>query len=158
MLFKKRKKREEKVLETKKKMQELFSQEIEDSDSYNLIYAYNQVFNPKINDYTYNSMVLGYKDDNVLVILETDKELKDIYSVRKITKENFKKATHNIRNDTYTIYLDNKKKDKIKFITVEKNYIDVDILAFIEQEIEVEEFKEFFQEFRIKPHLHIKKK
>ena len=156
MLFKKRKLRNNKIEENKFKMRRLFSKEIDDSDTYNLILAYSTFFNPKIKDYTYNNLILGYKNDDTLVVMETNKELSDVYSIRVIDKNSFKKASYNLSQELFKIYFSNK--ECLKFTLIEKNYIDVDLLPLIEQEIEVDEFKDFFFEFRIKPHIHIKRK
>ena len=74
MLFKNRKLRNDKIEENKYKMRRLFSDKVEDSEDYNLILAYSTYFNPTIKDYTYNNLILGYKNDDTLVILETNKE------------------------------------------------------------------------------------
>ena len=154
MFFKRKKMKIEKILETKRKMQELFSKTINDDKEYNLVYAYYRDFDLQINDYTYTSLILGYnEDENKLIIIETDKDFKNTYNTIKITKKDFTKAIHNKNLDEYIIYLNKKKTNKIKFSLIEKNYLDIDILAFIEQLDEVENFKDFFSEFKRKPRL-----
>lgn len=158
MFFKRKKIKKEKVLETKQKMKDLFSKNINEEE-YNLVYAYNRDFNLEINDYTYTSLILGYNEDqDKLIIIETDKEFNNSYNLLKLTKKSFTKATYNKNLDEYTFYLNNKKINKIKFSLIEENYIDTDILAFIEQESEVEDFKDFFMEFKRKPRLRQKEK
>ena len=159
MLFKRKKIKYEKVLETKQKMKELFSKTINDEKEYNLVYAYNRDFNLEINDYTYTSLILGFnEEDNKLIIIETDKDFTDTYNVLKITKKDFTKVIYNKNLDEYIMYLNKKKTNKIRFSLIEKNYLDIDILAFIEQSSEIEDFKDFYSEFKRKPRRQKEKK
>ena len=154
MLFKRKKIRQQKVLETKEKMRELFLKNINDDYEYNLVYAYNRDFNLEIGDYTYTSLIIGYTEEQEkLIIIETDKDFKEAYNVLKITKKDFTKAIYNNNLDEYTLYLNKKKTNKIKFSLINENYIDIDILAFIEQEAEIEDFKDFYREFKRKPRI-----
>ena len=159
MFFKRKKLKKQKVLETKKQMKDLFYKKISDEIEYNLVYAYNRDFNVDLNDYTYTSLILGYNEDlEKLIIIETDKDFNNSYNILKLTKKNFTKAIYNKNLDEYTIYLNNKKTNKIRFSLIEENYLDTDILAFIKQVSEVEDFKDFFNEFKRKPHLRQKEK
>ena len=159
MFFKRKKLKKQKVLETKKQMKDLFYKKISDEIEYNLVYAYNRDFNVDLNDYTYTSLILGYNEDlEKLIIIETDKDFSNSYNILKLTKKNFTKAIYNKNLDEYTIYLNNKKTNKIRFSLIEENYLDKDILAFIKQVSEVEDFKDFFNEFKRKPHLRQKEK
>ena len=159
MFFKRKKIKIEKVLETKRKIKELFYKNIETEEEYKLLYAYNRDFNLEIGDYTYTSLILGYNEElEKLIIIETDKDLKEIYNTLKLTKKSFTKATYNKNLDECTIYLINKKNNKIRFSLLEENYLDTDILAFIEQESEVDSFKDFYMEFKRKPRLRQKEK
>lgn len=159
MLFKRKKIKLEKVEITKNKMRELFKNNVDNYEEYNLVYAYDRDFNTEINDYIYRSLILGYNEDSMnLIIIETDKDIDSVYNIIKLSKKDFTKAIYNKNLDEYIIYLNNKKNDKIEFSLINENYIDVDILAFIEQEREVEDFKDFFSEFKRKPRLRKKVK
>ncbi len=159
MFFKRKKIKMEKVLETKEKMKKIFSKNIDDSENYNLLYAYNRDFNLEINDYVYTSLIIGYNQElEKLIIIETDKDLKESYNILKLTKKSFTKATYNKNLEECTIYLNNKKIDKIRFSLLEENYLDTDILAFIKQDDEVEDFKDFYMDFKRKPRLRQKEK
>ena len=156
-MFKRKKIKMEKVLETKRKMKELFLSKITDDKEYELVYGYNRDFNLEINDYAYTSLILGFnQEENKLIIIETDKDFSNAYNVIKINKKDFTKAIYNKNLDEYIMYLNKKKTNKIKFSLIEKNYLDVDILAFIEQVSEIEDFKDFFSEFKRKPRIHRK--
>ena len=151
MLFKRKKLKLEKINKTKENMQKIFSKNIKDFENYNLVYAYNREFDLELNDYTYTSLILGYDIDNmVLVILEVDKDLKEVFNIIKLTKKDFTKAVYSKQMDEYVIYLSNKKSDKINFSLITENYIDIDILAYIEQSSEVEDFKDFYLDFKRK--------
>ena len=153
-MFSKRKKNKiERINKTKEKMQDLFKKVIKQYKDYNLVYAYNRDFNLEINDYVYTSIVIGYNVDNMkLVIIETNKEFDEVYSILKLTRDDFTKASYNINLDEYVIYFGSKKNDKVRFSLISENYIDVDILAYIEQMTEIEDFKDFFQEFKRRQH------
>ena len=158
MFFKRKKIKQQKIKENKQKMRELFASNIEKSDNYNLVYGYNREFSKDVADYIYTSLIIGYDNDNWhLIILETDKDFLNVKNIIKLKKSDFSKATYNKNLEEYVIYLNRKKQDNIKFSLINENYIDIDILAFIEQEIEVEDFKDFYQEFKRKPRIKSKK-
>ena len=152
MFFKRKKMRLERIKKTKKSIQKIFSENIEDYENYSLIYGYNRDFDTTINDYIYTSLIIGYDNSKMkLIIMEVDKEFKEVYNIIKLTKKDFFKAVYNKSMDEYIIYLNSKKTDKINFSLIIENYIDVDILAYIEQSIEIEDFKDFYDEFKRKP-------
>ena len=149
MLFNKKKLREEKIKFTKEKMQKLFKDTIHDND-YSLVYGYNRDFDNKLGDYTYTSLIIAYNEKDMnLIIIETNKEIDEAYNVIKLTRDDLKKASVNSL-DEYIIYLNNKQKSKLKFSLLDKNYIDIDILAYIEQSEEIEYFRDFFIDFKRK--------
>ena len=159
MLFKRKKIRQEKIKETKQKMLELFKSNVDESDNYNLVYGYHREFVNEIEDFVYTSLVIGYDTTNLeLVILSTDKNFSSANNIIKLTRKDFTKAIFSKNLEQYTIYLTSKKQDNITFSLITENYIDVDILAFIEQENEVEDFKDFYQDFKRKPRDKNKKK
>ena len=160
-LFKRKKIRQEKVKKTKEKMKELFINSIDDNENYELIYAYNTNLKhgKRIEEYIYNSFIIGYRlDDMSLIIIDTDKYFNESKKITKLKREDFKRATCNKGLNTYTIYFSDKKNDFFEFSPIIKNYEDEDILAFIEQEIEIDDFYEFFIEFKRKPHINLRQK
>ncbi|MBR3661359.1 MAG: hypothetical protein IKN63_05650 [Bacilli bacterium] len=149
MFFKRRKIKREKIEETKKKMLELFKNNIDNSDNYNLVYGYHKEFFNEIGDFIYTSLVIGYDLKNLeLIIISTDKDFSRVQNIIRLTKKDFTKAIFSKNLEEYIIYFNKKKQDKISFSLITKNYIDIDILAFIEQESEVEDFKDFYQDFK----------
>ena len=158
MLFKRKKLKLEKINNTKESIKKIFEDNIEDSFNYNLIYAYNRDFDLKISDYIYTSIILGYDVDNMkLIIMEVDKDFTEVFNIIKLGKKDFTKAVYSKTMDEYIIYLNNKKTDKINFSLINENYLDTDILAYIEQSAEIEDFKDFYTDFKRKPR-RIKKK
>ncbi|MBQ8892392.1 MAG: hypothetical protein IJ068_05995 [Bacilli bacterium] len=154
MLFKRKKIRLEKIKHTKENIKKIFKENIEDYENYNLVYAYNREFDLEVNDYIYTSLILGYDTDNMrLIILEVDKEFQNVFNIIKLCKKDFTKAIYSKQMDEYIIYLNNKKSDKINFSLITENYIDTDILAFIEQSTEVDDFKDFYLDFKRKSRL-----
>ena len=159
MFFKRKKIKLEKIEITKNKMRELFKNNVDNYEEYNLVYAYDRDFNTDINDYIYRSLILGYNEEAMnLIIIETDKDIESVYNKIKLSKKDFTKAIYNKNLDEYVIYLNNKKTNKIEFSLINENYIDIDILAFIEQASEIEDFKDFFMEFKRKSRLRKKEK
>ena len=159
MFFKRKKIKLEKIEITKNKMRELFKNNVDNHEEYNLVYAYDRDFNTDINDYIYRSLILGYNEEAMnLIIIETDKDIESVYNKIKLSKKDFTKAIYNKNLDEYVIYLNNKKTNKIEFSLINENYIDIDILAFIEQASEIEDFKDFFMEFKRKSRLRKKEK
>jgi len=149
----------EKIKATKEKIKELFGSIIDNSDNYNLVYGYHREFSDNLEDYLYTSLIIGYDIDALeLIIIETDKDFLEVSNIIKLKKSDFTKAIFNNNLDEYIIYLNKKKRDKICFSLISENYIDTDILAFIEQENEIEDFKDFYQEFKRKPRVKLKKK
>ena len=158
MLLKRKKIREEKVNKTKENMLEFFKNNMENYDKYNLVYGYNRDFSNEIMDYIYTSLVIGYDIENLeLIIIETDKDFNEVFNITKLKRNNFTKAIYSPNLEEYRIYLSKKKKNCLKFNLVKENYIDIDILAFIEQEFEIEDFNDFYLEFKRKPHIKKKK-
>lgn len=153
-LFSSFREREKKSQQTKNLMKELFINNIHDNENYNLLYAYNSYIEK--NEYIYISYIIGYRESDMsLIVANTDNKLTKISKVIKYENEKIEKATYSKSKNLYTIYNPNKK-DLISFIPVIKNYEDDDILAFIEQEEEIEDFKDFFSEFKRKSHRYRK--
>ena len=157
IFFRKRKIREQKIKETKLKMQNLFEKKVKDFENYKLLYGYTTTLEK--NGYTYQSKIIAYREEDMsLIILDTDKDFKKVMHIHKFKKGEFHKASYSKTKDIYSIEKSELKSDKEQFIIIFKNYEDEDLLAFIDQEDEVEEFKDFFIEFKKKPHLLQKKK
>lgn len=154
IFFKKRKERKEKSLKTKELMKKLFTDNVSDNDGYKLIYAYYSYLTKKnnIEDYYYDSMVVGYRESDMsIIVLNTNKEFTTVFKNTKYIKDKIEKASYSPSKDLYTIYKTNKK-SLISFTPIAKNFDDGDILAVIEQEDELEDFKDFFGDFKKKSH------
>ena len=150
LFFKKRKIREQKVNETKEKMKTLFEKKVKDYENYNLLYGYKEILEK--NGYTYQSKIIAYREEDMtIIVLDTDKDFKKVMHLRKYKKGDFKKASYSKTKDTYFIEKTELKSDKEEFILVLKNYEDEDLIAFINQENEIENFKDFFAIFKVKP-------
>lgn len=150
-MFNKRKLRKEQDKKTKLKMKELFENNIEDfDDNYRLLYGYSMSLNQKTSTYIYTSLVIAYNEfDMKLIILETDKDFKDVTRIIKLKKNSFKKAEYNKSMVRFKIYLSDKKNEIIEFYLIDKNFED-DILSFINQEDDIEDFEDFFNDFKRK--------
>ena len=156
IFFRKKKIREQKVKETKLKIHELFEKKVKDFENYNLLYGYTTTLEK--NGYSYQSKIIAYREEDMsLIILDTDKDFKKVMHIHKYKKGEFKKASYSKSKDLYSIEKSELKSDKEQFILVLNNYEDEDLLAIIEQEDEIEDFKEFFIEFKRKPYLRKKK-
>ena len=156
MFFNKKKMRKEKVKETKEKMKTLFEKKVKDFENYKLLYGYKETL--ERNGYTYQSKIIAYREDDLtIIILDTDKDFKKVKHLKKYKKGEFKKASYSKGKDLYTIEKTELKSDKEEFTLISKNYEDEDLIAFISQEDEIEDFKEFFQEFKHKPIIKVKK-
>ena len=157
LFFKKRKIREQKIKETKEKMQKLFSKKVKDFENYHLLYGYTT--NLEKNGYTYQSKIIAYREDDMsIIVLYTDKDFKKVMHLRKFKKGDFKKASYSKVKDTYCIEKSELKSDREEFVIVLKNYDDEDLLAFINQEDEIDDFKDFFIDFKKKVNTYNKKK
>ena len=147
LFFKKRKIRKLKIKETKEKMQELFLKKVKDNENYKLIYGYTT--NLENNGYTYQNKIIAYRNEDMsLIVLYTDKEFKQAKRLFKFKRGNFKSASYSKVKDQYSIKKSELKSDKEEFTIILKNYEDEDIFAIINQEEEIEDFKEFFSEFK----------
>ena len=147
--FNKRKLRMKKVEENKQKMYDLFVKKIKDSENYNLLYGYTTTLNQY--GYSYQSKIIAYREkDMSLIVLDTDKDFKKAQNFKKYKQGQFKKAYYNKSTDTYYIEKTDLKSDREKFIIIDKNYDDEDIVAIINQEDELEDFIDFFLEFKRK--------
>ena len=147
--LKKRRIREQKINETKEKMRELFSKKVKDSDNYNLLYAYTTSLEK--NGYVYQSKIIGYYNDSMtMIILYTDKDFKKVKHLCKFKTGEFKKASYSKAKDIYSIEKSDLKSDREEFTIVLKNYDDEDLLAYINQEDQIEDFNEFFTNFKKK--------
>lgn len=153
-MFNKRKLRKEQDKKTKLKMKELFENNIEDfDDNYRLLYGYSMSLNQKTSTYIYTSLVIAYNEfDMKLIILETDKDFKDVTRIIKLKKNSFKKAEYNKGIARFKIYLSDKKNEIIEFYLIDKNFED-DILSFINQEDDIEDFEDFFNDFKRKKNI-----
>lgn len=152
IFFKKRKFRKQKKQETNDKMKDLFEKKVKDNEDYKLLYAYTEILEP--DGYDYQSKIVGYRESDMsIIIIDTDKDFKKSSHIHKFIKGEFEKASYSKGDDLYMIQKTNSKSDKITFTIVLKNYEDEDLLAITEQEIEKEEFYDFFMEFKKKPHL-----
>ena len=157
MFFKRRKMKQERIKESKNKMLKLFKENVEEADNYKLVYGYSRIFSFELKDYIYKCLIIGYDINNLkLIIIETDKDFKKVNQITSLSKKDFTKAIYSSNLDEYIIYL-NKKKDNLKFSLIKENHIDIDILAYIEQDYEIEDFKDFYQEFKRKPKVRKKK-
>jgi len=157
ILFKNRKLKAKKSKEVKEAMEKLFQKVVKDYHDYNLIYAYDTSIG--INGYVYQNKIVGYRiQDMSIIIIDCDHAFQKAFKTVRIFKNKIAKATYNKNLDFCTIYKSFKKEDIFRFYLVTKNYKDEDILAFIEQEIEVEEFRDFYFEFKRKLHFSQKKK
>lgn len=149
ILFKKRKLRLKKVEETKEKMHELFNKKIKDNENYNLLYGYATTLQDF--GYVYQSKIIAYREEDMtLLILDVDKDFKKVQNLKKYKQGEFKKGYYNKSKDTYYIEKTDLKSDREKFILIDKNYGDEDILAIINQEDDIEDFIDFFLEFKRK--------
>ena len=148
-MFKKRKLRIQRNEETKQKMKELFEKKVMDYENYNLLYGYTATLGRY--GYIYQGKIIAYREDDMtLIILYVDKDFKKVQSLKKYKRGEFKKANYNKVKDTYYIEKDELKSNREKFIIIDKNYEDDDILAFINQEDDIEDFIDFFLEFKRK--------
>ena len=156
-LFKKRREREEKSNKTKELIKDLFVNNVLDNQDYKLIYAYKSFLDSKNNQgYLYDSFIIGYREkDMSLIVLNVNKEINKVLKNTKYVKGKIEKASYSKTQDLYTIYKTNKK-SFISFTPIIKNYNDEDILAIINQEEEIVDFKEFFYEFKKKPRVNKK--
>ena len=147
ILFKKRKLRVKKLEETKQKMKELFEKKVKDFENYNLLYGYTATLESY--GYIYQSKIIAYREkDMTLIVLDTDKDFKKVYNLKKFKRGEFKRASYNKVKDTYYIEKNELKSSREKFIIIDKNYEDDDILAFINQEDDIDDFIDFFLEFK----------
>ena len=148
-LFKKRKLRIIQIEETKRKMKELFDKKVKDNENYNLLYAYTT--NLEQYGYIYQSKIIAYRvEDLSLIILDTDKDFKKVQQLKKYKRGEFRKAGYNKVKDTYYIEKNELKTAREEFILISKNYYDDDILAIINQEDNIDDFMDFFMEFKRK--------
>lgn len=149
VFFKKRKLRLKKIEETKQKMQALFVKKIKDNENYNLLYAYTTSLDSV--GYTYQNKIIAYRvTDMTLIVIDTDKDFKKAQNLKKFKQGEFKKASYNNSRDTYYIEKNDLKSDRENFIIIDKNYGDEDILAIINQEDDINDFMDFFLEFKRK--------
>lgn len=147
--FKKNKLRKKQVEETKQKMRELFEKKIKDCENYNLLYAYTATLDKY--EYKYQGKIIAYREDDMtLIVLDTDREFKKAQNFKKYKQGEFKKASYNKKNDTYYIEKNDLKNNCENFIIIDKNYNDENILAIINQEDEIDDFIDFFLEFKRK--------
>lgn len=152
MFFLKRKKiRKQKVNETKEKMRELFLKKVKDFEGYKLLYGYSTTLEK--NGYSYQNKVIAYrKEDMTLIVLYTDKDFKKSKHLFKFKKGEFKSASYSKVKDLYSIRKSELKSDKEEFTIILENYEDEDLLAFIDQKDEIEDFEDFFMDFKKKIH------
>lgn len=147
--FKKKKLRLIKVSETKKNMLDLFNKKVKDNENYSLLYGYTPILDK--NGYVYQNKIIAYREEDMtLLVLETDKDFKKVQNLKKYKQGEFKKANYNKSKDTYYIEKNDLKSDREKFIIIDKNYGDEDILAIINQEDDIDDFMDFFLEFKRK--------
>lgn len=147
--FKKRIKRIEIIEENKQKMHDIFEKKVKDYENYKLLYGYTATLEKY--GYVYQSKIIAYRDqDMTLIVLNVDKDFKKVQSLKKYKRGEFKKASYNKVKDTYYIEKTDLKSDREKFIIINKNYEDEDIIAIINQEDELDDFIDFFLEFKRK--------
>ena len=157
ILFKNKKLNDKKIKETKESMQKLFQKVVKDCRDYKLIYAYDTSIG--VNGYIYQNKIIGYRpQDMSIIMIDCDPTFQKSFKATKFFKTKITKATYNNSLDFCTIYKSFKKEDIFRFYLVTKNYKDEDILPFIEQESEIEEFKDFYFEFKRKLYVVKKKK
>ena len=144
---KKRKLIDKQIEETKNKMQDLFIKKVKDNDNYHLLYAYTTTLEKY--GYVYYSKIIAYREDDMsLLVLDTDKDFKKVQQVKKYKRGEFRKAGYNKSKEKYFIEKSYLKSKREEFIIIEKNYDDDDILAIINQEDELDDFLDFFLEFK----------
>ena len=147
--FKKKKIRNQKINETKEKMKELFLKKVKDYDGYQLLYGYSAILEK--NGYSYQNKIIAYRlSDMSLIVLYTDKDFTKAKHLYKFKKGVFKSASYSKVKDVYSIRKSELKSDKEEFTIVLENYEDEDVLAFINQEDSIDEFNDFFMEFKKK--------
>ncbi len=148
MFFLKKKKiRNQKINETKEKMKELFLKKVKDYEDYQLLYGYSAILEK--NGYSYQNKIIAYRlSDMSLIVLYTDKEFTKAKRLFKFKKAGFKNASYSRVKDIYSIRKSELKSDKEEFTIVLKNYEDEDVLAIINQEDCIDDFNDFFMEFK----------
>ncbi len=150
----KKKEKEKEILKTKDKMLNLFKNTITDYQDYKILYAYNSYL--ENGSYKYQSLIIAYRQsDFSLIIIETDKNFKESFNTITLKRGDFSKSSYSKNTNTYRFYVDD---DPIIFSIIDKNYKDTDILALIDQEIEMDDFYEFYIDFKKKPRLRKRKK
>ena len=142
----------EKNIETKNKMQKLFSKEIKKASDYKLLYGYNvsEYHTTKKHEKVlkYQNYVLGYRESDMsIIILETTKEFDGCIKKYAFNRQDLLKTIYKSGPDYYFFELP---KEDIYFYLIPENK-DEDIFAYINQEDEIYDFKEFFDDFRRKP-------
>ena len=157
MFFLKKKKiRNQKINETKEKMKELFLKKVKDSENYKLLYGYSTILEK--NGYSYQNKIIAYRDSDMsLIVLYTDNDFKKAKHLFKFKKGEFISASYSKVKDIYSIRKSELKSDKEEFTIVLKNYDDEDLLAYINQEDCIDDFNDFFMDFKRKT-LNKKKK
>ena len=148
MFFLKKKKiRNQKINETKEKMKELFLKKVKDYEDYQLLYGYSTILEK--NGYSYQNKIIAYRvSDMSLIVLYTDKDFTKAKHLFKFKKGGFKSASYSKVKDIYSIRRSELKSDKEEFTIVLKNYEDEDVLAYINQEDCIDDFNDFFMEFK----------
>lgn len=148
MFFLKKKKiRNQKINETKEKMKELFLKKVKDYEDYQLLYGYSTILEK--NGYSYQNKIIAYRvSDMSLIVLYTDKDFTKAKHLFKFKKSSFKSASYSKVKDIYSIRRSELKSDKEEFTIVLKNYEDEDVLAYINQEDCIDDFNDFFMEFK----------
>lgn len=152
-LFKKKKKEWDTVKsnENKNKMKILFNKAVKDHEGYKLLYAYNEdvknmnyVIVRKIT-YTYKSIILGYRESDMsIVLVSTTPEFDDYAEPEVYTRDNVKKTKNAFGHVIY-------KKGGfmagyVQFI-VDDYYDNEEVFPYINQENEIEGWKNFWKEF-----------
>ncbi len=150
-LLRRKKFDQEKDLETKNKIKELFCKKIKKGKEYKLLYGYNieEYHTAKKHEKVlkYKNYILGYRENDMsIVIIETDKEFTECLKKYSFNRQDLLKTSY--KNGANYYYFSLPKED-IYFYLIDENKDD-DIFAYINQEDEIYEFQEFFEEFRRK--------
>ena len=125
----------------------IFSKYGDIEEDFNLLIANQLIFNKS------SHLNILYKENKILQ--DKDEYLRRFYKNKESLKR-IPKLNEYYKN--YHIFFCKPTLTDFVMGNVLKNYEDEDLLAFINQEDEVEDFKDFFIEFKRKPYVREKKK